>query len=64
MTEEEFVAAARARYQQIHNLGDKHPDSFYDYEVAYAEIWKDLGRQVLESMISKPTNDRRKKKQS
>ena len=64
MTEEEFVASARARYQEIHNLQDKHADSFYDYEVAYAEIWKDLGRQVLESMISTPTNDRRKKKAS
>ena len=64
MTEEEFLAAARSRYQELHNLQDKHPDSFYDYEVAYAQIWKDLGRQVLESMISKPTNDRRKKKPS
>ena len=64
MTEDEFVAAARARYLEIHSLQGKHPDSFYDYEVAYAEIWKDLGRQVLESMISKPTGDRRKKKGS
>lgn len=64
MTEEEFVAAARARYLEIHELQDKHPNSFYDYEVAYAEIWKDLGRQVLESMISEPTKDRRKKKAS
>ena len=62
MTKEEFLAAAEARYDSIAALGKEHPSSFYDYEVAFADIWKDLGRQVLEQSISSLPTDRRKKK--
>ena len=60
MNEEEFVALARQRYQQIQDL--QAVDSFYEYKQAFDHIWTDLGKQVLRQSISHPPADRRKKK--
>lgn len=60
MTEEEYIAIARQKYQELQNL--KNEKSFYTYEKTFDEIWTDLGRQVLEKNISDVPADRRKKK--
>ena len=62
MNEEEFVALARQRYQQIQDL--QTVDSFYEYEQAFDHIWTELGKQVLQQAISHPPAARRKKKDS
>ena len=59
MTESSFIAMAQKRYAQLQCLNKI--DSFYDYEKEFDKIWKDLGREVLESSISKLPVDRRKK---
>ena len=61
LTEDEYVAIARQKYQAIQALQDK--TSFYDHEKTFETIWTDLGRQVLEKSISKQTQNRRKKKE-
>ncbi len=60
MTKQEFLAAAEARYDELQAL-NKITD-FYDYEVKFVTIWKDLGRQVLEKNIGALSKDKRKKK--
>jgi hypothetical protein len=60
MTEEEYIAIARQKYQELQNL--KNEKSFYTYEKTFDEIWTDLGRQVLEKNLSVVLADRRKKK--
>lgn len=60
MTEEEYIAIARQKYQELQNLKDEK--SFYAYEKTFDEIWTDLGRQVLEKNLSDLPADRRKKK--
>lgn len=60
MTEEEYIALARQKYQDLQNL--KNEKSFYSYEKTFDEIWTDLGRQVLEKNLSVVPADRRKKK--
>ena len=60
MTEQEYIALARQKYQELQNL--KNEKSFYTYEKTFDEIWTDLGRQVLEKNLSEVPNDRRKKK--
>ena len=62
MNEEEFVALARQRYQQIKDL--QTVESFYDYEKAFDNLWTELGNQVLQQSISHAPTDRRKKKDS
>ena len=62
LTEDQYVALARAKYKQIEAL--KELDSFYDHEKAFEAVWLELGQQVLEQSISQPPNDRRKKKRS
>lgn len=59
-TEEEYVALARQKYNDLKALKSK--PTFYDYEKSFEEIWLDLGRQVLEKSLSQVPNDRRKKK--
>lgn len=59
-TEEEFVALARQKYQDLKALENK--PTFYDYEKAFEQIWMDLGCQVLEKSLSDVPDDRRKKK--
>ena len=60
ISEEKFIAQAKIHYQKIKKLSDI--TSYYDYEKAFDEIWTDYGRDVLESSISEPPKDRRKKK--
>lgn len=60
MTREEFHQLADKRYDRLQELGKI--DNFYDYEKEFEQIWKDLGRSVLELNLSKLPADRRKKK--
>ena len=62
MGKEEYLAKAAARYDAIQGLKE-HKD-FYSYEAEFAKIWLDLGREVLESSISKVGKDARKKHHS
>lgn len=41
MTKQDFLDAAASRYDQLQAL-NKITD-FYDYEVAFVNIWRDLG---------------------
>lgn len=59
-SEEEYMALARQKYQDLKALKSK--PTFYDYEKSFEEIWQDLGRQVLEKSLSQVPADRRKKK--
>ena len=59
-TEEEYVALARQKYNDLMALKSK--PTFYDYEKSFEDIWMDLGRQVLEKSLSQVPKDRRKKK--
>ncbi len=60
MTREEFLKLADKRYDELEALNKIN--NFYDYEKEFEQIWKDLGRMVLESNISNVPVDRRKKK--
>jgi uncharacterized membrane protein len=60
MTKEEFLSKVSERYDELQSLNKL--DNFYDYETLFADIWKELGRSVLESNIGATPNDRRKKK--
>jgi hypothetical protein len=60
MTEDEYVALARQKYQYLQQLKSK--PTFYDYEKAFDEIWQNLGRQILEKSLSNMPSDRRKKR--
>lgn len=60
LTEDEFIALARSKYQQINDL--QHETSFFDYEQKFGQIMQELNRQVLEKSISDVPNERRKKK--
>ena len=62
MSKEEYLAKAAARYEAIQGLKDQK--DFYSYEAAFEKIWLDLGREVLESSISKAGRDHRKKTSS
>ncbi len=60
MTEANFIALAQKRYAALRALNKI--DNFYDYEKEFESIWRDLGREVLESNLSDIPADRRKKK--
>ena len=60
MTEANFIALAQKRYAALQALNKI--DNFYDYEKEFEFIWRDLGREVLESNLSNIPADRRKKK--
>jgi hypothetical protein len=62
MTREEFHQLADKRYDEVAVLNKIN--NFYDYEKEFEQIWKDLGRAVLETNLSKLSADRRKKKHS
>lgn len=47
------------RYDQLQALNKIN--DFYDYEKEFEDIWKELGRSVLEKNISESSADRRKK---
>ncbi len=59
MSKEEYLAKAAARYEALEKLKE-HKD-FYSYEAEFDRIWTDLGREVLESSISKVLSNGRKK---
>lgn len=60
MTKEEYLSLAEAKYAELEKL--KEAKNFYEYEKRFDEIWTELGREVLQSNISKVSKDRRKKK--
>jgi hypothetical protein len=60
MTKEELLSKVSERYDELQSLNKL--DNMYDYEVQFADIWKELGRSVLESNIGTAPEDRRKKK--
>ena len=60
MTKEEFLALAGARYDALQKLNKL--DSFYDYEKIFVDLWRDLGREVLEKNLGPVPTNRRKKK--
>jgi uncharacterized membrane protein len=60
MTKEEYLALAVQKYEELQNLKTK--TNFYDYEQTFDQIWKDLGKQVLETNLSDVPMDRRKKR--
>ena len=60
MTKQEFLEAAASRYDELKAL-NKVTD-FYDYEVEFVRIWRELGKEVLEKNIGELSGDKRKKK--
>ncbi len=60
MTREEFLAIADKRYDELQALNKI--DNFYDYEKDFADILKDLSKEVLEKNLSDVPANRRKKK--
>ncbi len=59
MTKDEYLKLAEDRYHSIASL--KEEESFYEYEKKFDQLWTDLGRDVLERSIGKPSGDKRKK---
>jgi hypothetical protein len=59
MTEEEFVAISREKYQELQKLNEIK--SFYDYEKAFDGIWTEFGRQSLEKNIGDLPENHQKK---
>ena len=60
MTKEEFLALAESRYEALQELNQLN--SFYDYEKIFVDLWRDLGREVLEKNLGEVPENRRKKK--
>jgi len=60
MTKEEFLALAESRYEALQELNQLN--SFYDYEKIFVDLWRDLGREVIEQNIGDVPQNRRKKK--
>lgn len=60
MTKEEFLALAAKRYDELQALNKL--DNFYDYEKEFVNIWRNLGREVLEKNLGDVPQDKRKKK--
>lgn len=60
MSKEEFLAVAEQRYDALQKLNQL--DSFYNYEKLFLELWRDLGREVLEKNLGPVPPNRRKKK--
>lgn len=60
MTKEEFMSLVSERYDELKALNKI--GNFYDYEKGFEDIWKGLGKEVLERNISEVPADRRKKK--
>lgn len=59
MTKEQFISLVSNRYDELQALNKI--DNFYDYEKGFEDIWKGLGKEVLEKNISGLPADRRKK---
>lgn len=61
MTKEEFLALAESRYDALREL-NKGKVNFYDLEVGFSKLWRELGREVLEKSIGAVPIVARKKK--
>ena len=61
MEKEEFLALAASRYDALRELNKGKVD-FYNLEVEFAKLWRELGREVLEKSIGPVPVDKRKKK--
>lgn len=62
MTEEQFVALARRRFQALSDLNKI--DTFYAYEKEFTHIWTSLGHDVLEANISDASAEAPRKKKT
>ncbi|MBN8589358.1 MAG: hypothetical protein J0L94_13670 [Rhodothermia bacterium] len=60
MTEDQFVALARQRYQEISALNEL--DSFFEYEKQFDQLWVELGREVLEKNLGDVPESNKKKR--
>ena len=60
MTKQELLDAVASRYDELQSL-NKISD-FYNYEVEFVNIWKDLGKEVFEKNLGTLSKDKRKKK--
>ena len=60
MTKDEYLALAASRYDELQRLNAEQPD-FYHYEEAFAQLWTELGREVLENNLGElPASPRKK----
>lgn len=60
MTKEEYLKLASQKFEELKKLEDS--ENLYDYEKNFDEIWRDLGKQVLNKSLGEGGKDRRKKK--
>ena len=60
ITEEEYMALARQKYQELQALKEK--TTLRDHEELFTSIWTDWGQQLMGKTISQAPEDRRKKK--
>ena len=60
MKKEEFLALAEKRYDALRALNKL--DNFYDYEKLFVELWREMGREVLEKNLGDVPSNRLKKK--
>ena len=60
MDKTEFLALAASRYDELQRLNDEQ-ETFYSYEKAFAQLWVELGREVMEKNLGeRPTSTRKK----
>lgn len=60
MTKEEYLKLAAQKFEELKKLEDS--ENLYDYEKSFDEIWRNLGKQVLNKSLGEGGKDRRKKK--
>ncbi len=60
MTKEEYLELAAKHWDSFKSL--EKEESFYEYEKQFEKNLLDFGKDLLEQSISKPSEDRRKKK--
>jgi hypothetical protein len=59
MTKEQLTEMITAHYEELNALNKL--DNFYDYESDFINLWRKIGREVLEKNIGEIPNNRRKK---
>jgi bisphosphoglycerate-independent phosphoglycerate mutase (AlkP superfamily) len=59
MTEDEFVALSREKYQKLQVLNKIN--DFYEYEKTFDTIWTAFGRESLEKNIGELPQNHQKK---
>ena len=60
MTKEEYLKIAEIKWDELNQLSSE--TEFLAYENKFSEIWRELGRLVLESSLGTVPKDRRVKK--